>query len=844
VHPDDISYVEKKLFGHIAGTDTYNPEFRIILDNGNIRYIQSAAILERDENGNPMQMVGVGRDITNIKVAETRIRELNAKRTTELQELNASLEHQVEIRTAELSLAMEIAKQANAAKSEFLANMSHEIRTPMNAIIGLAYLLQKQKLGSNVRDMVKKIDDAGHSLLGVINEILDFSKIEANLLEIEQVPFRLSDILDNLANIMSNAVAAKPVEVCIAPLPNGADFLRGDPIRLGQVLVNLASNAIKFTKKGEVVVDVQVIDSALENNHIHLRFSVRDTGIGISQDKQESIFHPFIQGDNTTTRIYGGTGLGLTISRRLVELMGGTLQLKSKLGVGTEFFFELILTMSDKTNNSISALSHQHVLIADDNETARRLIESTVISLGWNATVVDSGLKALQALAVKGPDYFDLLLLDWRMPELNGIEVASKIKEQLGKEHCPIVIMVTAYDRGLLLEQSGSEFADSIISKPVTSSSLFNAVLEIKIRRGKILPYYNNQHTKGEQLTGLNLLVVDDSEINRDVARQILTSEGAIVEVAENGHDAVIRLISEPYRFHAVLMDVQMPIMDGYTATRQIRTIPQLNKIPIIALTAGAFKSQHLAALEAGMDDFIAKPFEVDELVSCVERLAHRRQGENFSLLVIPNAISPAQIVEFDAIPLIDIDHGVKKWHNIESYQKNLRLFLEQHAQDAQSLQNELSSGHKIAARTITHKLLGVAGALSLKRVVKIIKDIEATFDKNEDVDELIICLTLVLSQTLDAIKVYLGFETLAQTEQTTVEETNSTVIAELEQLIATLDSDNPDLIEVALSALSNKLPKEPFDKILTAVENFDFRGAEKIANTLVAEIFNDLNNK
>lgn len=828
LHDDDREQTESLIMGAVAGKNPYDIDFRIVLDNGSIRYIHAAAILERDETGTVIQMVGVNIDITEIKTAAIQIQQLNEQRTAELQALNASLEQQVKNRTAELSQAMEIANQANRAKTDFLANMSHEIRTPMNAVIGLAYLLKKQELSSAARGMVNKIDAAGRSLLSIINECLDFSKIESNRLDIESAPFHLSDVLDNLASIMSTAVGTKPVEVCITPVPEGADCLCGDAVRLEQVLVNLVSNAIKFTEKGEVVVEVRIIDSVSTGNHIYLHFSVRDTGIGIPLEKQESIFHPFMQADNSTTRLYGGTGLGLSISHSLVELMGGTLQLNSQVDVGSEFFFDLILRVDKQNKRSMPALFHQNVLIVDDNDTARQLLKSMVISFGWNADVADCCETALTIIAGKERHYFNLLLLDWSLPDVDGIQIMNKIQRHLGKEYCPIIIMVTAHDRGLLLDMFGSELADSVISKPVTASSLFNAVLEAKVNRGELsnndAPRVNN-----EQLAGLNLLVVDDSEINREVACEILVGEGAAVEVAENGREAIALLMSKPAYFDVVLMDVQMPVMDGYTATQQIRSLPELHDLPIIALTAGVFKKHRATALAAGMDDFVAKPFDVDELVACIQRLTHR-EADKKTVLNTQHAIA------FDAIALIDVEQGLKKWRNPEVYQKQLRLFLQQHEQDAERIAIELSNEHQTAAMEINHKLLGAAGALSLQRVLHLAQNIEETFSQQGNIENLMIHFTPILAQTIAAINAYLTSATPQATEQITIDNADTVTKEELNQLIVVLNSDDINLIEPILFGLSHKLPKVLFNKILTAVENFDFRQAEIIAHELVAD--------
>ncbi|MCX7069225.1 MAG: PAS domain S-box protein [Methylococcales bacterium] len=762
LHADDREESESLLMGAVAGKNSFDTEFRIVLDNGKIRHIRAAAILERDATGTPIQMVGVNQDITTIKTAAQKIKQLDEQRTTELQSLNASLEQQVDNRTTELNLTMEIAKQANAAKTNFLATMTHEIRTPMNAIIGLAYLLQKESLSPDVRDMVKKIDGAGRSLLAIINECLDFSKIEANLLEIESITFSLPELLNNVATIMTTLVAEKPIKAQILPLQKDLDYLIGDPVRLEQVLLNLISNAVKFTEKGEIIVEIRVIDSISTGNHIHLHFSVRDTGIGIALEKQESIFHPFIQADNSTSRLYGGTGLGLSICRNLVQLMGGILQLKSEVGVGSEFFFELMLAVSKPNGNSASISFNQNALIVDNDAPTSRVSQSILQDLGWSSTAVDSVENALLAMT-KGKDYFDFLLLDCQLLEGDSIQLVTNIQEQLGKGHGSIIIMSPNQDEGHSLLKQFSGIAGSVVSKPVTHLSLFKAILETKKKRGEL----DKQLISGERLAGLNLLIVDDSDINRNVAYQILTGERANVECTDNGREAIALLIARPNYFHAVLMDVQMPIMDGYTATREIRTLPELNGLPIIALTAGAFKTYRTAALEAGMDDFIAKPFDVDELVACVERhvcQSIQRKPSN----TLPILQSPT--IAIDTMPLIDVEHGLKKWRDVTLYKECLRLFLQQHGDDADCFYDKLLDDNPAAAKAITHKLLSAAGALSLKRITHLLKEIEDTFSNDGDVNSLSSRFAPLLSETMDAIHVYLDAEIVAETKQTNVE--------------------------------------------------------------------------
>ena len=730
----------------------------------------------------------------------------------ELQQHRQQLEATVLERTRELAEAKEEAEQASRFKSDFLANMSHEIRTPMNAILGLAYLLENRSLGSAERDMVQKIRNAGRSLLGIINDILDFSKIEAGRMEIEAAPFRLGDVLENVATIMGAAVGGKNIELILGPVPAGRQYLVGDALRLEQVLINLTGNAIKFTEAGEVTLTVSPVDGQAER----LRFAVRDTGIGIPEDMQAEIFSAFSQADNSTTRRFGGTGLGLTITRRIVDLMGGCISIDSRPGLGSEFSFIIPLARDPQPRQTPAPLTGLKALVADDHPVAREMLAATTRNMGWITTVAAGGedAVALARAALEAGTPFDVLLLDWKMPDTDGLAVATRLHTGPGEVPSPAIIMVTAHDRETLLSAPQAGMADAILTKPVTASAIYNAV---GAARGKQKGRLAEQPAPRQKtrLAGLTILVVDDSEINCEVARHILEEDGARVMLASDGLRAVETLRTQAVDI--VLMDVQMPVMDGIEATRQIRECLHLADLPILALTAGAFKNQREAAIQAGMDGFVPKPFDVDELIAAVLGLTGRASG------------TAAIVKREDGGAPIDVERGLRNWSNREAYAKYLRRFATTHGEDGAQLARLLAGQGHAEAATLVHKLKGAAGSMALPAVWRQADRLEQALDQGK-----------AAATELEALQEALRAAAIAIAAWTEPEEAVAGNAAAdtatgqlLAQLLQALDRDNPDEAEPILAALSGQLPADKLASLREHLDAFDFRGAESIARTL-----------
>jgi len=809
---DEFNHSEQLLMGQIQVTGAATWETRMSRKNGSTLWVRINARLLKEGSMNGILLAFV-EDVSNQRATSVA-----------------------------LQVAKEKAEEASLAKANFLANMSHEIRTPMNAIIGMSHLALQTSLDKKQRNYIEKVHRSGENLLGIINDILDFSKIEAGKLSMEIADFDLDNVMDNLANLIGFKAGEKGLELLFSVAPDVPHTLIGDSLRLGQILINLANNAVKFTDSGEIVVGIEKV--ADHDDGVELHFRVRDTGIGMTRQQCDKLFQSFSQADASTTRKYGGTGLGLAICKSLVEGMRGKIWVESEPGQGSTFHFHARFGV--QVNPQITRMYRAEelmglrVLVVDDNASAREILSNMARSFGLEAEVSAHGAEAIQLVvqADRTGRPFELVLIDWRMPEMDGIEVLRQLRNEELKQS-PTFIMITSYERddAAVRAKDQGVVVQTVLTKPVNPSTLLEAIAEA-LGKGNKVHAGRESHPDDfaeatAKLNGARVLMVEDNDMNQELAMELLTNAGIEVVVANHGQEALDILGADP-RFDGILMDCQMPVMDGYEATREIRRNAAFKHLPIIAMTANAMAGDREKVLQAGMDDHIAKPLNLKEMYSTMARWISpsRDKADAAVSNALSATIASGGFLNGLVLPGIDTRAGLVTALNKESlYQRLLIKFRDRQTNFEAMFEEARAGSDSTAAQRCAHTLAGTASTIGARRVQQAAIRLEQACKQQaprEQTDAILHEVLRELSPVLDGLRSLQSAHPDAVVEPAQPAVQTEEVSALRLRLLDLLDAGDSRAIDMCREHQAELKPVYPtkWKNIMEQLNNMDFESA------------------